>query len=160
VVPSLSFLLYNVVAQLVETLRYKPEGCGFDSRWCHWNILLIYSFRRHTMALKLTQPLTGMSSRNISWGVRRPVCRADQPYHLHVPNVLKSGSLNLLEHSGPVQACNGIALPLPHGRLRFKCDGTHAETRIRLSAKRTSPFLSAEIVSSVDCWQPRCVHQR
>ena len=31
---------------------------------------------------------------------------------LHVPIVLKSGSLNLLEHSGPVQACNGIALHL------------------------------------------------
>jgi len=28
-----------------------------------------------------------------------------------VPIVLKSGSLNLLEPSGPVQACNGIALP-------------------------------------------------
>jgi len=28
-----------------------------------------------------------------------------------VPIVLKSGSLNLLERSGPVQACNGIALP-------------------------------------------------
>jgi hypothetical protein len=26
---------------------------------------------------------------------------------------LKSGSLNLLEPSGPVKACNGIALPLP-----------------------------------------------
>ena len=26
---------------------------------------------------------------------------------------LKSGSFNLLEPSGPVQACNGIALPLP-----------------------------------------------
>jgi hypothetical protein len=26
---------------------------------------------------------------------------------------MKSGSLNLLEPSGPVQACNGIALPLP-----------------------------------------------
>ena len=25
------------VAQLVEALRYKPEGRGFDSRWCHWN---------------------------------------------------------------------------------------------------------------------------
>jgi hypothetical protein len=36
-----------------------------------------------------------------------------QPYHLHVPFVLKSGSLNLLEPSGPVQACNGTALPLP-----------------------------------------------
>ena len=32
-------------------------------------------------------------------------------YHLHVTIVLKSGSLNLLEPSGLVQACNGIALP-------------------------------------------------
>jgi hypothetical protein len=29
-----------------------------------------------------------------------------------VPIALKSGSLNLKEPSGPVQACNGIALPL------------------------------------------------
>jgi hypothetical protein len=28
-----------------------------------------------------------------------------------VPIVLKSGSLNLLEPSGPVKACNGIGLP-------------------------------------------------
>jgi hypothetical protein len=28
-------------------------------------------------------------------------------------------------------------------RLRFKCDATRAETRFRLSAKRTSPFKSA-----------------
>jgi len=28
------------VAQLVEALRYKPEGRGFDSRWCHWIFLL------------------------------------------------------------------------------------------------------------------------
>jgi len=20
----------------VEALRYKPEGRGFDSQWCHW----------------------------------------------------------------------------------------------------------------------------
>ena len=30
----------HAVAQLVEALRYKPEGCGFDSRWCHWNFSL------------------------------------------------------------------------------------------------------------------------
>jgi len=24
-------------AQLVEALRYKSEGRGFDSRWFHWN---------------------------------------------------------------------------------------------------------------------------
>jgi len=28
-------------------------------------------------------------------------------------------------------------------RLRLKCDGTHAEARFRLSAKRTSQFKSA-----------------
>ena len=61
-----------------------------------------------TMALGSTQPLTEISARNISWGVK-----GWQPYHLQVPIVLKSGSLNLLERSGPVQACNGIDLPLP-----------------------------------------------
>ena len=25
------------VAQLVQALRYMPEGRGFNSRWCHWN---------------------------------------------------------------------------------------------------------------------------
>ena len=30
-----------------------------------------------------------------------------------------------------------------HSRLRLKCDGTRAETRFRLSAKRTSPFKTA-----------------
>ena len=32
-----------------------------------------------------------------------------------MPIVLKSGSLNLLEPSGPVQACNGIALSFLYG---------------------------------------------
>ena len=27
------------------TLRYKPEGRGFDSRWCHRNFFLTSSFR-------------------------------------------------------------------------------------------------------------------
>ena len=37
----------HTVAQLVEALCYKPEGRGFYSQWCHWNISLIYSFRLH-----------------------------------------------------------------------------------------------------------------
>jgi hypothetical protein len=32
-----------------------------------------------------------------------------------------------------------------YGILRLKCDGTRAETRVRLSAKRTSPFTSAGV---------------
>jgi hypothetical protein len=30
----------HAVAHLVEAVRYKPEGRGFDSRWCHWNYTL------------------------------------------------------------------------------------------------------------------------
>jgi hypothetical protein len=32
--------LGHAVAQLVEALRYKSEGRGFDFRWCHWNFSL------------------------------------------------------------------------------------------------------------------------
>jgi hypothetical protein len=43
------FLLFRgrAVAQLVEALRYKPEGRGFDSRWCQWNFSLTQFFRPH-----------------------------------------------------------------------------------------------------------------
>jgi hypothetical protein len=57
------------VAQLVEALRYKPEGRGFDSRWYHSNFSLNNPFGRST-ALGSTQPLTEMSTRNISWGIK------------------------------------------------------------------------------------------
>jgi len=63
------------------------------------------------MALGLTQPRTEMSTRDISWGVKTAGAYDWQPYHLDVPIVLKSGILNLLETSAPLQARNGIALP-------------------------------------------------
>jgi hypothetical protein len=37
----------HVVAQLVEALCYKSEGFRFDSRLCHYNFSLTYSFREH-----------------------------------------------------------------------------------------------------------------
>jgi len=46
------------------------------------------------------------------------------------------------------------------GGLLLKSDGTRAETRFRLSAKRTSQFKSVGGVSSIYYWQPRCAHQR
>jgi len=65
-----------------------------------------------TMDLRSTQPLTEMSTREVSWGVKAARAYGWQHYHLHVPIVLKSGSLNLLKPSEPVQACNGMALLL------------------------------------------------
>ena len=64
-----------------------------------------------TMARRSSQPVKEMSTRNISWGVKEAGVWGWQPYHIPVPIVLKSGSLNLLEPSGPVQACTGTVLP-------------------------------------------------
>jgi hypothetical protein len=58
-----------------------------------------------TLALGLTQTVTEMRTR-----VKTAGALGWQPYHLHMPIVLKAGSLKLLEPSGPVKACNGIAL--------------------------------------------------
>ena len=61
------------------------------------------------MALGSTQPLTERSTRSISWGKEgRCVSLTTLPPSCAV--VTKSGSLNFLEPSGALQACNGTAL--------------------------------------------------
>ena len=87
---------------MVKALRFKPEGRGFDSRWCHWNCSLAQFFRPHygpgiDSASKRNEYqkcfLRGRGGRCV--GLTFPPSYA----------VLKSGSLNLLEPSGPIQAC-------------------------------------------------------
>jgi hypothetical protein len=34
VIKRLLAFMGHAVTQLVEAMRYKPEGLGFDSRWC------------------------------------------------------------------------------------------------------------------------------
>jgi hypothetical protein len=54
-------------AQLVEALHYNPEGRELDSHWFigifHW-----HNPSGRTLVLGSSQPLTEMSTRNISWG--------------------------------------------------------------------------------------------
>jgi hypothetical protein len=42
---SYNIVVGHALAQLVEALHYKLEGCGFDSLLCHWNFSL--TFRSH-----------------------------------------------------------------------------------------------------------------
>ena len=53
------------MAQLIEVLRYKSEGRGFDSD-CVTGIFYCNNPSGRTMTLGLTQPRTEMSTRNIS----------------------------------------------------------------------------------------------
>ena len=101
----------HAVAQVNEALCYKPESCGFDSRWYHWNFFSIDIILPHYGA-----GVNSTSNRNeyqeYFLGGKGGRCVQLTTLPLHVPNVMKSGSLNLLEPSGPVQASIGIALPV------------------------------------------------
>jgi len=55
--------LGRAVAQLVEALRYKAEGRGFDSRWCHGTY---HCLNPSGSTMGSTQLLTEMSTGNIS----------------------------------------------------------------------------------------------
>jgi hypothetical protein len=69
----------------------------------------------------------------------RLVCRLGVATLTHICDLLAQCFRNGTEQSNPhrtVRSNNSR-------RLSLKCDGTRAETRFRLSAKRTSPFKSA-----------------
>ena len=53
--------------------------------------------------------------------------------------------------------CSDTGVPVTVHRLHLKCDGKRAETRFRLSAKRTSPFKSAgaSVQSTTGSWSVR-----
>jgi len=70
---------------LVEALRYKPEHHVFDSPWVS------------------TQTLTEMSTRDVSWGQRQAVRKADNLDTFMCRLSRNSGSLDLLKASGTVQ---------------------------------------------------------
>ena len=98
---------------VVKALRYKSAGRGFDSRLCHWNFSLTLSFRSHygpgvDSASNRNEYqvyfLGGKDGRYVRLTTLPPSCAV----------VIKSGNLNFLEPSGPLQACNGTALPAPY----------------------------------------------
>jgi len=62
-----------------------------------------------------------------------------------VPTVLKSGSLNLLEPSGPVEACDGIALPLPNSLESGNLLLEKANQKNKMEEGNTDALLAAAV---------------
>jgi len=95
--PARSESLYRLSSATSQKVMGSiPDGV---SGIFHW-----HNPSGRTMALGLTQPLTEMSTRNISWGLRRPV---HMVYKLTTYMCWLSWNL---EPTGPIQACNWITL--------------------------------------------------
>ena len=147
-------------------LNYHHHHHHLSMWWCSWlrhcatsrkvagliSDGVIGIFRWHnpgcTMALGLTQPLTEMSTGNIFWG-EGGRCIGLTTLHLCVPVVLKFGSLNLLEPSGPVQACSGIAFTTTICVIAW---GTVLQKLIILCKKGSHPL--------IECWGSLNVFKR
>jgi len=115
--------MQHAVVPLIEALRYRPEG----RRFIPDNVITIFHWHKpsgRTIAMGSTRLPTEMSTRNIFWGVNMASAWGWQPYKLHVPVVLKSGSLNVLELAGPVQALQRLIY------LYILCTHTHSNTTI------------------------------
>jgi hypothetical protein len=88
---------------VVKALHYKSEGPGIDSR-C----------RRFFSVASDSSMCPGFDSASkneyrLNPGGKGGWCVRLTTYHLHVPMSRNLRGLNLLEHCGPVQGCNGIA---------------------------------------------------
>jgi hypothetical protein len=97
---------------VVKVLCYKSEGRWFNPRWCHLIFFFFLSFRLH-----YGPGVDSASNRNeyqeYFLGGRCGWCIRLTTLPSSCAIVKKSGNLNFLEPSGPLQACNGTALPLP-----------------------------------------------
>ena len=105
------------------------------------------------MALGLTQPLTEISTRNISWGVKAAGAWGWQPCHLLVLILLRSGSLSLLEHSDPVQASNGIALPFT---VTMHCRNWTPEAEWTCHILKRESHKKILVIVEEVLWNPAC----
>ena len=103
---------------MVKVLCYKSEGRWFDPSWCHWN----FSFDTKSLRSHYGPGVDSASNRN-EYQEYFPGGKGGRYVRLITlpPScavVMKSGNLNLLEPSGPLQACNGTSLAFTYYKKR------------------------------------------
>jgi hypothetical protein len=101
---SYIYLSWNCYNTESFGLRCKPEDSGFNSRWCHWNFSWHNPFSC-IMVLGSAQPLTEMSTKNISLGSKGGRC-----VRLTTLPPLCTDYLEIweLHHPGSPRVCPGL----------------------------------------------------
>ena len=168
---ALKWALVNIIVKLQVTHR--------GTQWCSWlrhwatsqkvtgsipdSVIGIFHWHNPSgciMALGLTQPLSEMSTRNISFGGG---CKGGQCVGLTIlppscGDSLEIWSLKLLEPSGPVQACNGIALPLLIAFTRLHITYAHfaciTKTMIPSTTILCTCLVTLYVCAVIMSWKP------
>jgi hypothetical protein len=105
-----------------------------------------------TMALELTQPLTEMSTRNISWGVKAAGVWADNLTTFMWRLSWNLGASTFWNPSGPVRACNGTALPFsPLKRIKIPTYSGHVERASLSPVKCLENWRSLDTLQNKSC---------
>jgi len=139
--PEAITLLGDRGSRVVKVLCYKSESRWFDPSWCqwifHWHKILpiaLCPWGRLSLEQKWVPGVFpgGKSGRCVRLTTLPPSCAV----------VTKSGNLNFLEPSGPLQACNGTDIPY-HYIVTYCCplrSGTIALQHISRTHMRLYPL--------------------
>ena len=100
---------WGALGGAVESLRYKPEGRGFDSRWYHWDLSLTQSFRSH-YGPGVDSACNRNECQEYFLGSKGDRCVGLTTLPTSCADCLES--LKLLEPSEFVPASNGLAVPV------------------------------------------------
>ena len=88
-----------------------------------------------------------------SWG-KADRCVGMTTFHLRVPICLRSGSLNLLESSGPVQTCTGVALRFTYN-MAF-CHDRNVSVGVFSTTSNLSKTIKGSIVGNIGTFRYDC----
>jgi hypothetical protein len=125
----------------------KRTACsehGMDAAWAWHGMVSVNQTRPHCVnqvGKTHSKPLAARHGRGTAWA-QHAMCESSFNKRLqsYPERSCKAFRMTQQYDSHRVQASSSSQ---PKGRPRLKCDGTRAETRFGLSAKRTSPFKSA-----------------
>ena len=126
----------------LQTGRSRVRFPMVSLEFCHW-----HNPSGRTMTLGSTQSLTEMSTRNISLGGKGGWWVGLTTLPPSCADCLGIWEPNLLEPSGLVQGCTGIAFPLPF-TLEYG-SGRSLDPVRTFWIRQSSPTLSAELNLSV-----------